>query len=272
MLALSAEDLEPVGRLLGSLPESGGEIPAVLGAYSTRLAQLNPRLALELLASIKGKPSGQAQGIRFSRTSLLDALSRGAALPETVRICDEDPELRVKLIGVWATHHPEAAMACAEKRLAASPGEFDRSVYLWPWMQRDPAGASKWLDAHAEANPVIYERANSLHGGFSSWAVKQMPAREAVALTLELQDPLVRNSFVLAMYQEYVVSQPEVLTGLASIMQLPDDARPLSVASFLSAWRRKDEKAASNWVESLPEGELKATARRSLAKPLPTRR
>ncbi|RYD26219.1 MAG: hypothetical protein EOP86_26265 [Verrucomicrobiaceae bacterium] len=55
MLTLSTDDLEPVGRLLGSLPESGGEIPAVLGAYSTRMAMLDPQLALELLASIKGQ-------------------------------------------------------------------------------------------------------------------------------------------------------------------------------------------------------------------------
>lgn len=163
-------------------------------------------------------------------------------------------------------------MAYAEERLAAAPGEFDRSVYLWPWMQRDPAEATKWIDAHAEAKPDIYDRINSLHGGFSSWAVQQMPAQEAVALTLELQDPLVRNSFVLAMYQEYIISQPEVLTGLAPVMQLPDDARPLSVAGFLNAWRRRDEKAASHWVESLPDGELKTTAQRSLANPLPTRR
>ncbi|RYD26220.1 MAG: hypothetical protein EOP86_26270 [Verrucomicrobiaceae bacterium] len=182
-----------------------------------------------------------------------------------MRICDEDPELRVKLIGVWATHHPEAAMSYAEERLAASPGEFDRSVYLWPWMERDPAEAAKWFDANAETKPAIYERANSRHGGFSEWAVQQMLPGEAVELTVGLNDPVVRNSFVTAMYNEYAARQPEVLAGLAPVMQLPDDARPLSVSRFLNAWRRTDEKAASGWVGSLPEGELKATAQRSLS-------
>ena len=66
MLGLTAEELEPVGKLLGEVPGYEGEFPAILGAFSTRLAQLNSPLALELLGSGKEKGDGKDGGIRFA--------------------------------------------------------------------------------------------------------------------------------------------------------------------------------------------------------------
>ncbi|MES2468494.1 MAG: sigma-70 family RNA polymerase sigma factor [Verrucomicrobiota bacterium] len=45
MLGLTAKELDAVGRLLGEVPGYEGEFPAVLGAFSTRLAQADPVLA-----------------------------------------------------------------------------------------------------------------------------------------------------------------------------------------------------------------------------------
>ena len=66
MLGLTAEELEPVGKLLGEVPGYEGEFPAILGAFSTRVAKLNSPLALELLGSGKEKGDGKDGGIRFA--------------------------------------------------------------------------------------------------------------------------------------------------------------------------------------------------------------
>ena len=202
----------------------------------------------------------------------MDVLSRGQHLPEVLRICSKDKDLNMKLIRAWAAHDGPAAGAHAEALLAESPGQFYRSTYLWPWLSHDPAGAVKWLDANAEAKPAIYERADGLFGTLGYWAVKQMPTPQAVELTLGLRDPVVRNEFVRGMYSAYSQRQPEVLAGLAPLLQVQDDAKPLSVAHVLTAWRRKDEPAAAAWVQGLPDGDLKSAAQRSLARPLPAQR
>ncbi|MES2468495.1 MAG: hypothetical protein V4675_14405 [Verrucomicrobiota bacterium] len=178
----------------------------------------------------------------------------------------------MKMIRVWAAHDGVAAGAYAEKLLSESPGQFDRSTYLMPWLMHDPVDAVEWLDANAEANPEIYDRADAMFfQGQGAWAVENVPVREAVELTLNLQDPVVRNPFVSGLYQAYSRKQPEVLAGLAPLLQVEDHAQPLSVAHVLTAWRRKDEPAAAAWVRSLPDGDLKTAALGSLARPLPAK-
>jgi hypothetical protein len=67
----------------------------------------------------------------------------------------------------------------------------------------------------------------------------------------------------------YSQDQPQVLAAFAPLLRLEDNAKPLSVQQVVQAWRRKDDAGAVAWVENLPEGGLKTTARRCLAEPLP---
>lgn len=270
MLGLPAEDLEPVGKLLGGVPGYEGEFREILGAFSTRLAQLNPSLALKLLADRQDKGDGKNGGIRFSRTAFLDVLSRGAQLPAVLEICTGDSGLEQKLLGVWVGHDGPAAAEYAEQLLTVSKRDFDRAVYLGPWIMREPAQAVKWLDANAEARPGIYSRADSIFGTLGWWTAQQFPPQEAVELTLGLKDAVVRNNLVRGMWSAYAMRNPEVLAGLAPLLQSDENAKPLSVASVVKAWRKKDEAAAAAWVEQLPAGELKSAALRAMAKPVPS--
>jgi hypothetical protein len=267
MLTLDADELEEVGALLAAVKRDRSQLQAVASAFSSRLAALRPDLAADLLMLHGGEADArQALAGLLDKSAVLDVLSR-SALPEALRACEKDNDLKRRLITAWATHSPLAAMEYAEKMLPSAPEALDRADYLFPWMQHDPKGLVTWLDANAESHPQILERTNSIHaGGYARWIVQQMPRAEGISMTLGLRDPLIRNAFVSGLFNEY---PPSEITGLAPLLQLRDGAKPLSVSGFLNKWRRKDGAAASTWAAGLPEGDLKTTALRVLATPLP---
>lgn len=267
MLGLEADELEDVGALLAGVKRNRAELRSVAAAFSTRLAALRPEWAAELLTVREEGDPRHFLAELLDKSAVLDVLSR-SALPEALRVCENDDDLKRRLVQALAGHSPQPAMEYAEKILAASPQALDRADYLWPWSRHDCGSLVKWLDANAESRPVVLERANSLHpGGFAPWVVKQMPPEEGVRLTLGLQDPVIRNSFVSALYINYSHFQPEALAGLAPLLQLADSGKPLSVSKFVTTWRRKDESAVASWVHGLTDGELKARALRVLVAP-----
>ncbi len=270
MLALNAEELPGVGRLLREAPRSHPGVFQVIAAFSTRLAELNPSLALELAQATDGGHPDADYARSVDKESLLEVITRNHKA-EFLRAAQADKQFGFDALRVWAAHDAVGAIEYVRasqegwKKLAGYSNCFQQ------WFMDDPTAALHWLDAHAVDQPEAMERAHhSFIDGLGNWLPSQLPPTQAVALTASIEDPLLRNKVIEGVFAQYRRRHPEALVGLAPFWRLEEGGKPLSVAEVVAAWREKDEAGLTTWVDSLPEGDLKTTARRHLATPAPS--
>lgn len=265
MLTLSAEDLPEVARMFSGAPRAHRGMSQVIAAFSTRLAELEPDLALELAQATSGKHPNPDFANSIDKKSLLDVLVRThtAAFRQAVA---QDTKFGKSALESWAKYDPEAAINYVETSFAGDQRIEAYTPIMVYWFINDPAAATRWLDMHAVEKPDVVNRVNaSLYGGLGRWLAQQMPPSQAVALTTSITDPLLRNLTIESLSQQYFRRHPEALAGLTPWLRMEDEGKPLSVGTVVNYWRQKDEPGVAAWVDGLPEGELKTTALRHLA-------
>ncbi len=266
MLTLSAEDLADVGRMLRDAPRAHRGLAQVIAAFSTRLAELEPDLALELAQASDGQHPNAGFAKSIDKNSLLDALVRNhtAAFRKAI---ETDKEFGFSALGAWAGHDPVAAMEYAETSYEGEQRLAGYNKCLQPWLLNDPAAAFHWLDAHAVEKPEVVAYVDS-YIGLGAWLAMGLPPVQAVALAGSLEDPLLRNKLIESAFNHYRARHPETLAGFAPFLRAEDGGKPASVGDVVSYWRKKDEAGVAAWVEGLPEGTVKTAARRHLAAPV----
>ena len=275
LLALNLDDLRPVEKIMKGSPRSHHEMMALLEAFSTRLAELDPALALELAKEGCSRHPDASFNNSIDKMALLDVIALLDVLtrqsePAFLKAAQQDKDFGVYAIDTWAAHDPTGVMEYVEHTLEGKLQESGYQKCLRVWMAKNPAAAYRWLDQRAVDQPEALEQTYSFIFELDKYTLtSQLPAREAVALAISLRDPVIRNPLIEVAFTVYRRDQPEVLAAFAPLLRLEDNAKPLSVQQVVQAWRRKNEAGAVAWVENLPESGLKTTARRCLAEPLP---
>lgn len=272
MLDLPNEELRPVGKLLKGSSPPHREMLGVREAFSTRLAELEPALALELVKARAGKHHDSDLTNSYEPLALLDVLTRHY-LPEFLKAARTDPGLGSGALGIWSGHDPLAAIAYVTESFPAEARQDGYRRCLQSWLEWNPSDALQWLDRHITA------RSDQSGQGMAallfpadvtlSNVVRRMSSGQAAALVPLLGDTELRNVILLNLYYTTADNQPEIMAELAPFLRLEDHAKPLSVADVVWSWRKKDEAGLSAWVEGLPPGELKAAAERCLRTPNP---
>lgn len=269
LLALNPDDLRSVGKIMRGSLRSHREMMALLEAFSTRLAELNPALALELAKAGSGRHPDADFNNSIDKMALLDVLTRQSE-PAFLKAARQDKDFGFYAINTWAAHDPAGVMEYVEHTLEGKLQESGYRKCLGVWMDKNPAAAYRWLDQRVVDQPEALEQTYSFLFEQDKYAViHQLPAREAVALGISLSDPVLRNPLIEVAFTAYSQDQPEVLAAFAPLLRLEDKAKPLSVQQVVQAWRRKDDAGVVAWVENLSESGLKTAARRCLAEPLP---
>ena len=269
LLALNLEDLRLVGEIMRGSPRSHREMMALLEAFSTRLAELDPALALELAKDGSGRHPDADFNNSIDKMALLDVLTRQSE-PAFLKAAQQDKDFGIYAIDTWASHDPTGVMEYVEHTLEGKLQESGYQKCLRVWMDKNPAAAYRWLDQRVVDQPEALEQTYAFLFEQDKYAViHQLPAREAVALAISLRDPVLRNPLIEVAFTAYSQDQPEVLAAFGPLLRLEENAKPLSVQQVVQAWRRKDAASAVAWVESLSESDLKTAARRCLAEPLP---
>ena len=195
------------------------------------------------------------------------------------------------LFPVLVFHNVVAAARLAETNSSpATRGEVLRCVARH-WAAQDPAGALEWASSLpdvgerdapvtdvclkvAELNPseavrmrerfVLDERPDSaLENLAQQWAETDLPA----ALGWAGEHPPGEQRDQLLARMAFVQSQttPVDAAHLAVEQIPPGEAQDESVISVLHQWAVRDLAAATAWVESFPEGELRHRALQELA-------
>ena len=269
MLDLPAEELRAVGKLLRGSPRQHREMKAVLEAYSTRLAELEPALALELAMASSGKHPDPDFSNSIDKASLLDVLTR-QSLPEFLKAADVDKDFGYDALTSWSAHDPIGAIAYVESRLEGKLQQAGYEKCLPPWLERDPSTALPWLNRRIKEQPELAEQTYAIIPKDLKFGVaRQMTVQQATTLVPLLTDSVLQSTLLESIYLTFQEDQPEVFAGLAPFLRLEDDAKPISVSQVVFAWRRKNAAGVSAWVSGLPAGELKMTAERCLKAPHP---
>lgn len=268
LLSLPPEDLRPVGALLSGALLSGAsrshpEIRAVIQAFSTRLAELEPRLALELAQATSGKHPDADFNRSIDKLSLLEVLTR-RNLADVLSAARADPDFGFYMLGRWASHDPLGAIVFSGEQFSGGQRIAGVNKCFRTWLAYDPIRAIAWLDAHQEHHEMFLSAADPENS-----AVRSLPAGQAAALATSIKDPLLRDALVEQAYRTYAQSEPEALVALAPFLRLEEKGRSATLAQWLRAWRRLDAAAAAVWVAHLPDGDLKSAAQHSLAAPEP---
>ena len=263
MLGLTPEDLRPVGALLSGSSRSHPEILAVIQAFSMRLAELDPRLALELAQATSGKHPDIDFNRSIDKLSLLEVLTR-RNLPEVLDAARADHDFGFYMLGRWASHDPLGAIAFSEEQFSGGQKTAGVNKSFRIWLAHEPVGAIAWLDAHQEYHEMFLGAADP-----ENTVVRSLPARRAANLVASINDPLLRDAIMEQAYRTYAQSEPEALVAMAPFLRLEEKGRPATLGQWLRAWRRLDAAAPAAWVAHLPEGDIKSAAQRSLENPEP---
>lgn len=270
MLALTVEDLRAASKLLKGYPSTHQEMVMVVVAFSARLAELDPSLALELVQSGNGKNADPDFSKSVDKAALLDVLTRNF-LPSLMDAGKSNPVLMIATLESLATHDGPSAMKYTADSLAP---EFQPETYrkcFYSWVTCQPSEALQWLDGHFMAEPDQSVRLREewmLRNSLSS-IVRQLSPQEIIRLIPVLSDDQLRNDVLKTFFYSYGDEHPEVMVRLVPWLRLEDEAQPVSVASLVFSWLKKDPAGVAAWAASLPAGELKTAAERTLAKPNP---
>jgi len=263
MLGLTPEDLRPVGALLSGASRSHPEVFAVLQAFSTRLAELDPRLALELAHATSGKHPDVDFNRSIDKLSLLEVLTR-RNLSDVLSAARPDPDFGFYMLGRWASHDPMGAIAFSEEQFSGDQKTAGVNKSFRIWLARQPADAIAWLGTHPEYHEMFLRSPDP-----ENTVVRSLPARRAADLVASINDPLLRDAIMEQAYRTYAQSEPEALVAMAPFLRSEEKGRPATLTQWLRAWRHLDASAATAGVADLPEGDLKSAAQRSLAGPEP---
>ena len=269
LLELPAEELRQAGQLLKGSPRQHREMMTVLEAFSTRLAELESDLALELAMAGSANHSDPDFSNSIDKASLIDVLTR-LALPEFLQAATADKEFGYDALTSWSAHDPMGAIAYIEISLEGKTQEDGYRKCLPPWLERDPSEALPWLDRRIRERPELADQTYAMIPPELKYIVaSRMPARQAIALVPLLTDSVLQSTLLESIYLTFQEDQPEIFAKLAPFLRLEDHAKPISISQVVSAWRRKNAAGVSAWVSGLPAGELKKTAERCLQAPHP---
>lgn len=263
MLGLSADDLREIAGLLSTANRNHDETRAVIEAFSSRLAELEPEGALALLLYNPPVPPDEAFLGSIDAHAIVGTLARRdmAALLQVARL---DADYMFSYCAAMALCDGRAVIELIQEAFANDPRSDQALISSFDsWIKRDASQAIRWLDENPDACPrILSGRGVSSVGAF-------LPAKEAVALAASVEDPLLRAAVITAVHVAHLSRNPEEFTRLTPFLRPEDEGIPLSVRDVVRAWRNKDAAGAAAWIESLPEGDLKAAAARSLAIPAP---
>jgi hypothetical protein len=263
MLGLTADDLRSVGALLSGASRSHPEVLTVLQAFSARLAELQPRLALELAQATSGKHPDVDFNRSIDKLSLLEVLTR-RNLPDVLSAARADPDFGFYALFPWARHDPLGAIVFSEEKFTDGRRIAGVNKCFRTWLAHQPIEAIAWLDAHQEYHEMFLGAPDP-----ENTAVRSLPAGQAVDLVTSIKDPLLRDAIMEQAYRTYAQSEPEALVAMAPFLRLEEKGRPATLAQWLRVWRRLDATAAAAWAADLPDGDLKSAAQRSLKAPEP---
>lgn len=270
MLALPAEDLRAASMLLKGYPINHREMVMVVAAFSARLAELDPSLALELVQSGNGKNADPDFSKSIDKAALLDVLTRNS-LSSLMDAGKSHPALMIATLESLATHDGASAMKYTADSLAPEfqPESYRRCFYSWATCQ--PGEALQWLDGQFMAEPDQSGRLREewMLNQSISLMVRQSSPQEIIRLMPLLNDDQLRNDVLKTFFYSYGDEHPEVMVRLVPWLRMEDGAQPVSVASLVYSWLKKDPAGVAAWAASLPAGELKTAAERTLAKPNP---
>lgn len=263
MLGLSADDLRPVGALLSGASRSHLEVLAVIQAFSTRLAELEPRLALELAQATSGAHPDPDFNRSIDKLALLDVLTR-REIADVLAAARADHEFGYYMLARWANHDPLGAIAFSEQTFEGDLRMAGVHKSFRVWLAHQPAKALTWLDGHQDYHELFLRSPDP-----ENTAVRSLTARQAAELVASVKDPLLRNAALEQAYRTYGKTQPEALVAMAPFMPLEEGGRTVGLARWLRTWHRSDATAAAAWVADLPDGDLKTAAAGFLNTPDP---
>lgn len=269
-----------------------------VAAAMNDLLSLSPELVAQMLSRPDLKSAGHAAAKTYLEREVLrdpDAvLAFIESLPEAARaqlddqwyiqMIDVDPKVAAqRLLANGADQHnsdsigglatnlaladPEFALAWASKIDHPTVAEAARYHTLRMWAEQDPEATAQALE---EIDPADRQHAISYIG--QSWA--EHDPEKALSWIYQLEDQEVLTSalgetLAISATQDVSFAKDEFASALQAIPDLSKDPAAMTAAIEIgSAWEGDRLADGPQWLDTLPEGEIRTEAARGLMEPL----
>ena len=253
------------------------------------------------LTWIRGFAQDSGGGLNDALEDHLARLARidgEQAVARAIELDDEHPdpgsELQGAALSAWARHDPGAAFAWMEQNLTGHENrdnlvlvaiheigelypkqaleglklvadqemvKFTRSniLYHWTLLRRHAIEAADYFENSRAGN--MWDPKNMRAAG--QYLARHAPAR-AIEIARAIEDPVRRNLFYHGILAHTPEDDPTIVLEAAEALsnKLPPETN--AVGSFVFVWVQHDRAAATDWVEGLPEGEARDSARRHI--------
>lgn len=167
-------------------------------------------------------------------------------------------EMTRRVVQEWAAEDAEAAMAWAGGLQDADAARMAMQQVCARVADEDPAAAIRLAMDHG----LDQEPGDFIGGLACAWAGRDLSsAREWVESQPQGE---LRDGLMGAIVFELAKTDPSTAARMVAEQMGDGDARIEAAISVVHQWASRDPRAATSWVESFPESDLKERARREI--------